>query len=301
MKVPGILLLFFCAGLLSACDGNLPDSFSDEPEKEEIVLKLSSNLKQYAVTRTSPLPQQTEVGVFVPEYQCATTTCDAAHSNVKFTADTSGGLSSENPMKLTEGGNYNVYAYSPFKKEAADAPEYIPYSHGDDVLGCPIPPAILKTNAHNCNVSLKFVHLTAQIQFIVRVSDESSLGSLNAMSVLRVEGFLPEARLNLTAGTLSVNGEPSEQSTVKAAANTDEAGKYQLVSSPVCFFVMPKDEQTLHLRVTHNGVTRTGTIRTSFQPGVSYTYTVRIDTESGLSTSVAITDWINRYESIDIN
>lgn len=303
MKLPSYYILYSTLMLLlsSACSNNIPDSVTEEIDSQDIVLKLGSNLRKYSATNTIVLPENAHIGVFAAPYNQPSTTCESQCVNIDFAADASGSLTSANPLKLHEGDDYSIYAYVPYKQEASGNPESILFIHGEDVLGCPDVPFIIATDDNNCSTSLNFAHLTAQIQFIVKVSDESVSGSLNALSVLRATGFPSKARLNLTTGVLSTTGEVSEQADVKTAATVNEQGKYELISSPVCFFITPDAEQTIHLRITHEGNIYTGEITAIFQPGESYSYTVWLSgQQQKLTTSMAITDWINQYESIDI-
>lgn len=291
------LILLFITGIVASCS----------PKKEEpasipasIVLRINSDIQQYTGTFT-PLPEKTEIGLFIVSAKQAPSSALTAYYNLKFTAGSDGQLHSENPAKLTENESYTIYAYAPFQEET-DNPESIHFTHGTDVLGCMIPAEIKNADVTHYTGTLEFTHRTAQIRFIVKITDEESLEELAATSVLKATGFLPEGRLNISNGSLTGEGEPSEATSVKAAAMDNEInGKYTLESKATCFFLRPDTAQTIQLRVTHRGVIHTGSITQLFQPGESYIYTIYVGRKPELTLKATLTPWINVNETIEFN
>lgn len=300
MKLLSYILGLLALCLQPSCDGDSTPGGDVEPQ-EEIEPDLFSHLAPYADEAARPLPQGTEVGLYAVPYGQPSTAADTDHANIRCVSDLYGHLNAAGLCKLHEGEDYSFYAYAPRKTEPGGRPEALPFRHGEDVLRCTGNPALQKVGDDNRTLSLTFAHLTAQIRFIVQVSEGSGAGPLQSTSVLRVTGFLPEGRLDLTTGELTAYGEPSEQTDLKAAAVAGKKGDFNLASDPVCFFTTPGEPQTLQVRVTHEGTTRTGDITAVFVPGESSVYTVWIGAQTGLRVTVAVTDWINRYESIDIN
>lgn len=301
MKLPGYIIGLLVLCLHTSCDtddSTLPGQ--TEPE-EEIELALISHLRQYAGEPKLPLPQGTVVGVYAASYNQPPATSSPNLSNIRCVSDLQGNLNSYGLLKLQEGEDYSFYAYAPYKTGTSDFTDTIPFVHGEDVLLCTGKSFLRNVSYDNRSVSFDFIHLTAQIRFVVKVIEDSSIGDLQSTSVFHASGFIPEARLNLSTGELLPTGDASEQTDVKAAAALDEHGLYSLSSDPVCFFTTSGEQQTFHLRVTHAGITYTGDISALFVPGESSTYTVWIGSKTGLEVTVSIVAWINRYESIDIH
>lgn len=301
MKLQGYMigLLALCLG--TSCDTDSGTITGQTESREEIEAELVSHLKQYANVPAQPLPQGMGVGIYAAPYDQAPTASKPSHSNIKCISSPSGTLNLAGELKLQEGEDYSFYAYAPYKTETPDHPVAIPFAHGEDVLLCTGHPSLQNVSYDNRSVSLDFIHLTAQIGFIVKVDENANIGKLQSTSVLHATGFLPEALLNLGTGELSATGEPSEQTEVKVAAIADGNGIYSLSSDPMCFFITPDEPQTIHLRITHEGVTHEGDITDTFVPGESSIYTVWLNSQTDLSITASITDWINQYESIDIN
>lgn len=301
MKLPHYIIGLLALCLQTSCDTNNSTMDGQTEPKGEIEAELVSHLTQYANASTLVLPQGTTVGIYAAPYGQEAEASLPACSNVRCVSGLSGELDSAGELKLQEGNDYSFYAYAPYKAGASDNLQAIPFVHGEDVLLCTGNPSLLKAGYNNRNVSLSFVHATSQIRFIVKVKENANVGNLQPTSVLRASGFLPEAQLNLNTGKLTPTGEPSEQTDVKATAAPDEKGIYNLTSDPVCFFAIPDTPQTIHLRVTHAGITHTGDITAVFMPGESSVYSIWIDSQPQLEVSTFITDWVNQYESIKIN
>lgn len=294
------LLVFY---LQASCSGEstvIADRAETGPEGG-IELELFSHLKQYAGTSTLLLPQGKYVGIYVAPYNELPAHAETGNSNIRCVSDSYGNLNPAGNLKLREGKDYSFYAYAPYKAEASGKPEAIPFVHGEDVLLCAGNPSLLNAGYDNRSVSLEFVHLTPQIQFVVKLSEEAGIGPLQSASVLRVSGFLPGALLDLNTGKLTPAGEVSERTDVKVASIPNEDGIYTLSTDPICFFATSNGPQTLHLRVTHEGVTYVGDINQVFIPGESIIYTIRISSKTELEITNSITDWINQYESMAIN
>lgn len=293
----GLLTLCWCA----SCDTDSSSLAEQTDTKKEIEVKLNSHIGQYADSPALLLPQGTVVGIYAAPYSQTPLASEPECSNVRCISDDAGNLNSAGRLKLHQGEDYSFYAYAPHKADAINHPDAIPFAHGEDVLLCTEKPSLRNVTPDNCNVSVDFVHLTSQIRFIVQVNENAEVGKLQATSVFHASGFLPEAHLNLATGELIAEGEVTEQTDVKVAATPDEQGGYSLATGAVCFFTTPDEPQTIHLRVTHENITYTGDITAVFVPGESAVYTVWIDSKSHLRVTVSATDWINRYESIDIN
>lgn len=301
MKLPNYMIGLLALCLQTSCnsDNNMIGG-QTEPEAE-VEAEFVSHLKQYAGSSSSLLPQGISVGIYAAPYNQMPSASASDHSNIRYVSTPSGNLTSTGRLKLQEGEDYTFYAYAPYKTLTPVNSENIPFVHGEDVLLCMENPSLQKVSYDNRSVSFNFAHLTPQIQFVVKVSENAGIGSLQSTSVLRASGFLPEAQLNLNTGKLTSVGEPSEKTDVTVAATPDEKGVYHLSSDPVCFFVTPNEPMNIHLRITHEGVTHTGDIATLFVPGESSVYTVWLNSQPELEITTHITDWINQYESIDIN
>lgn len=284
--------------VLFGCHSGQEGLASLEPSGQEVVLRLSSGLRQYASNRV-PLPAGTQPGIFVVDMEQRASLILEDGFNVRCTSDAEGQLMSENPVRLSEGGNYKVYAYAPYIDGISK--EKMFYSHGVDVLGCHKCAEIHGVKPDDCTGVLEFIHCTAQIRFIVEITDETAWGKLGATSVLKATGFLPQGRLNIAEGTVTGEGTPSELTVVKAAASLDAADEYHLESSPVCFFVVPDEAQTIGLRVTHQGVTHTGSITQVFRAGESYIFTIYLGSQSELSLEGTLVPWVYEDVIIDFN
>lgn len=303
MKLSSYIIGLLALCLQTSCnEGN--GIATEEPETEaerEIEAKLVSHLKQYADEPAHLLPQGTVVGLYATPYNEAPVAAEAGNSNIRCIADNAGNLNPAGKLKLKEGEDYSFYAYAPYKTEVPDGAGIISFAHGEDVLLCTGNPSLQNAGYDNRSVSLNFVHLTSQIQFVVKLSNDASIAPLQPTSVMRVSGFLPGAELNLYTGKLTPTGEASGQTDLKAAAKREENGEYNLASDAVCFFTHPHEPQTLHIRVTHEGVVHEGDVTAVFVPGESTVYTIRIGLKTGIQITTHITDWINQYESIVIN
>lgn len=305
MKVSNYIIGLLALCLQTSCDeSNSAITGKTESETEgqgTIEAMFVSRLKQYAGASVLLLPQGTPVGLYAAPYGEAPDAADTGNCNIRCIADKSGSLNPAGKLKFREGNDYSFYAYAPYKAKALDDPEAIPFVHKEDVLLCTDNPSLQNAGYDNRSVSLNFAHLTPQIRFVVQLSKEPDIGSLQSTSVMRVSGFFPYAQLNLHTGKLIPAGEVSEQTDLKVAATSGDNGEYSLASDAVCFFTTPNEAQTLHVRVTHKGVIHEGDITVAFVPGESTVYTIRIGSKTGIEITTHITDWINQYESIVIN
>lgn len=295
MKTNWLILLLMTG--MAAC--------SSKDEKPAAVtvpaaLRLNSGIRQSPGTYT-PLPGKTEAGLFITSAGQPVTAVTPEFTNLKCIAGSEGILHPENPVRLTENESYTIYAYAPYRENVSD-PGSLLFTHGTDVLGCTTPAGLSQVSAGQYTATLEFTHRTAQIRFIVEITDIATLGELAATSVLNVSGFLPAGRLNLSDGSLTGEGEPSDATSLKAAATRHETtGKYTLESQAVCYFILSGREQTLQIRVTHNGTTYTGSLAGPFHPGESYTYTIQIARKSGLTLKATLSPWTEVREIIEFN
>lgn len=286
--------------VLAGCHSGHEAMESIEPTGEEVTLRLTSGLQQYA-NKHIPLPKGTEPGIFVVDAGKRASLTLEDGFNVRCTCDGMGQLTSEDPVRLSEGGSYKVYAYAPYINEI-NSKESLIYTGSVDVLGCQECAEIHDVKHTHCTGALEFIHCTAQIRFIVVITDEAALGKLGAKSVLKATGFLPQGRLNIAKGTVTGEGIPSEQTAIKAAAAVNETdGLYHLESSPACFYVVPGENQTIGLRVTHEGIVHIGSITQVFQPGESYTFTIYLGSQSELTLKATLVPWIYEQEVIEFN
>lgn len=269
-------------------------------EGSEVFLELRSEQSHYA-SESRQLPEGTRIGVWGAPYGQPATATPEENRNLGFTASANGALMPDtSPLRVKEGEGCTLYAYAPYKSTVAD-PEAILFSHGEDVLGCPESAGIDQVSPDHCSAVLSFVHLTAQIRFVVVVDGDSGLEPLGPGSVIRISGFLPEGTLRLSDAVLTGSGDSSEDTDITAVAAQEEPeGDYGLATSPVCFFTTSGTPQILTLRVTHGGVTRTGSIVSEFTPGESLTYTVRIGRVEPLLLTATLTPWIYKDDIIEI-
>ena len=266
-------------------------------EEQEIVL--SSKKVLYSSGRAW-LPIGIEVGVWIAPYDKTVSSTPEEYKNMKFTVAETGSLLPATSLRLKEGTGCTFFAYAPYKPAASD-PESIRFTHGEDVLGCTEHTGIEQVRADQHSAQLSFVHLTAQIRFVVVVENGSGLEPLGPQSVIRVTGFLPEGILDLSDVSLTGSGEPSDTTDVTAAATRKEPGKpYQLETESVCFFTTPSSAQTFSLRVTHNDMTYTGTITAEFHPGESLVYTLHVGTGQQLSLEATLNPWTYHYDKIEL-
>lgn len=292
----GWLILLIVAGMAGCNSGD--DTSGTEPIPA--ALRFSSDIRQYNGSFI-PLPERTETGLFISPSGQSAASAQADCFNLKFTSGANGELLAQSPVGLTEHENYTVYAYAPYQ-EHVDDPESILFAHGTDVLGCTVPAEIRDVSAPQYIGTLRFVHCTAQIRFVVKIADDSSLGKLTATSVLKVTGFLPQGRLSVSGGNLTGEGEASEATAVKVAAGRNGEGEeYSLQSDAVCFFTIGDAPQTILLRVTHEGVTRNGSITQAFLPGESYLYTIYVSNSFELTLTATLTPWIHEDETIEFD
>lgn len=296
MKNGWLILLLFVAGMVGCHAGDDTSGGESVPA----VLRFRSDIRQYSGSFI-PLPERTETGLFISPSGQSAASAQADCYNLKFTSGANGELLSQSPVGLTEHEDYTVYAYAPYQEKVED-PESILFAHGTDVLGCTVPAEIRDVSAPQYTGTLRFVHCSAQIRFVVKIADDSSLGELAATSVLKATGFLPQGRLNVSNGNLTAEGEASEATAVKVAAGRNgQEEEYSLESEPVCFFTLGDIPQTILLRVTHEGVTRNGSITQVFHPGESHLFTIYVSNSFELTMTATLTPWINEDETIEFD
>lgn len=300
MKLSGYILGLLALCMQPSCDSDSRFLSGETEPGGEIEPAFVSHMKQLADEPEKLLPQGTVAGLYAAPYGQSPAASAPDHSNIRCVCGLAGNLDPAGNLQLKEGEDYSFYAYAPYKTGTPLQPEAIPFRHGEDVLLCTGNPSLRNVGSDNRSVSLRFLHLTAQIRFIVKISEETA-GTIQPTTVLHVSGFLPEATLDLVTGRLTASGESSGLTDLKVAATADETGLYSLASDPVCFFTTPDTPHSIRLRVTHEGITHTGDITAAFVPGESSVYTIWIGSQVGLNLTAAITDWVNLYESIDIH
>ena len=265
------------------------------PKGESCRLSLTGNTLDLAVqgqsvTRagTEALPDGLELGVHVVDLTSGEDVTNMAIANVKHVTDASGAINNTNPdpIILTTGYTYDVYAYSPF---VAGTTTTVPVAHGTDVLWAKA--AGEKPNAATHSTNLTFGHKTAQVSFSV-VADATSDPDLTG-ATLKVTGFCKDGSLDLATGNV----------TVGTVDNTIELTD---IGQAVCF--LPTAEaMPLNVAVTVPAGQKgegsySGTITKVFEPGKSYIITVTvIDRNAQLGLVGGVVPWVDQTGDLDVN
>lgn len=159
------------------------------PEGEPCRLTLSGKaLRVETKTGTEPMPDNLELGVHIVDRTSGEELKNAALTNIKHATDASGAISNTDPdpIILTTGYTYDVYAYSPYDQGVtAEGSSSVRVFHGTDVLWAKA--AGEKPNAATHNTELVFEHKTSQISFTI-VADPNSNPDLTG-AYLSVTGF----------------------------------------------------------------------------------------------------------------
>lgn len=276
------------AGGLSGCSKEK----SVLPKGDPCRLALSGMaLKTETKAGTESLPGDMELGVHVVDLTSGENLSNAVLTNIKHVTDASGAISNTNPdpIILTTGYTYDVYAYSPYiDGVTAATSSSIPFIHGQDVLWAKA--ASEKPNAATHNTELIFEHKTAQISF-VPVADPDSNPDLTGAR-LTVTGFMGVGYLDLATGKITVD--PREQ-----------ADQYTGSDEAFCF--LPADGEmslnvTVEIPAGRSAGTYSGVITQIFEPGTSYRITVTvIDRNSQLGLTGGVVPWVNETGDVDVN
>lgn len=262
------------------------------PKGEPCRLSLSGMaLKTETKAGTESLPGDLELGVHVVDQTSGENLGNAALTNIKHVTDASGAISNTNPdpIILTTGYTYDVYAYSPYiDGVTAATSSSIPFIHGQDVLWAKTGGE--RPNAATHNTELTFEHKTAQISF-VPVADPASNPDLTGAR-LTVTGFMGVGYLDLATG--KVTADPRGQAV-------------QYTGSDEAFCFLPADgEMSLNVAVKipagRSAGTYSGVITRVFEPGTSYRITVTvIDRNSPLGLTAGVVPWVNETGDVEVN
>ena len=240
---------------------------------------------------TEPLQGGMELGVHIVDVTSGESLNDAALTNIKHATDASGAIGNTNPdpIILTTGYLYDVYAYSPYNASVTAATtSTVRVSHGMDVLWAKA--AGEKPNAATHNTELIFEHRTAQISF-VPVADPASNPDLTGAR-LSVTGFAGLGFLDLATGKITID--PSMHAV-------------EHMGSDVSFCFLP-DAGEMSLNVTveipsgRSAGVYSGVITQVFEPGTSYRITVNVvDRNSQLGLTGGVVPWVNETGNVDVN
>lgn len=257
-------------------------------------IDLYGNGSQASMTKagTDLLPANLAVGVHVVDLTSGETVSTAAIANVQHVSDASGALNNAdpaNPIILTTGYTYDIYAYSPHVTAVTSATSSaIPVVHGSDVLWAKT--ADEKPNAATHNVALTFEHKTAQVAFQI-VADGTSNPDITG-ATLKVTGFYKDGTLDLATGKV----------TPGMADNTIELTE---TGKAVCF-LPAEGPMELNVTVTipagPNAGVYSGVKKETFLPGKSTLITITvIDRNSALGLEAGVIPWENETGNVDVN
>lgn len=262
-----------------------------EPSRLSLAGKtLDMAVQGQSVTKagTEALPGGLELGVHVVDLTSGEDMTNMAIANVKHVTDASGAINNTNPdpIILTTGYTYDVYAYSPY---VAGTTATVPVAHGQDVLWAKA--AGEKPNSATHSTTLTFGHKTSQISFSV-VADATSDPDLTG-ATLKVTGFRKEGSLDLSTGTVT-------------AGTVDNTIELTDIGQAVCF--LPAEGATaLDVVVTVPAGQKgegiySGTITKVFEPGKSYNITVTvIDRNAQLGLVGGLVPWVDQTGDLDVN
>lgn len=262
------------------------------PKGEPCRLALTGQaLRTETKVDTEPLAGGLELGVHIVDLTSGENLNNAALTNIKHATDATGAIGNPNPepVILTTGYTYDVYAYSPYVAGVtAETSSLVPVAHGQDVLWAKASGE--KPNAATHTTALTFEHRTAQVSFAVAADPVSNPDITGA--TLKVTGFYKDGTMDLATGKVTPGS-------VDNSIELVEAG------TPVCF--LPADgPMELHVTVTipagPNAGTYSGVKRETFQPGKSMVITVTvIDRNSELGLEAGVVPWVNETGDVDVN
>lgn len=276
------------AGGLSGCSkekGVLPKG-----EPCRLVL-MGVALRAETKADTESLPDGLELGVHIVDVTSGESLNDATLTNIKHVTDASGAIGNTNPdpIILTTGYTYDVYAYSPYNAGmTAATSSAVPVTHGQDVLWAKA--AGERPNAATHNTALIFEHRTAQISF-VPVADPGSNPDLTGARLI-VTGFMGVGYLDLATG--KVTADPR-----------GHAVQYMGSNESFCF--LPADGEmslnvTVEIPAGRSAGVYSGVITRVFEPGKAYRITVTvIDRNSQLGLTGGVVPWVNETGDVDVN
>ena len=266
-----------------------------QPKGEPSRLSLAGKTMDLAVqgqsvtkAGTEALPGSLELGVHVLDLTSGEDMTNMAIANIKHVTDASGAMSNTNPdpIILTTGYTYDVYAYSPY---IAGTTTTVPVGHGMDVLWAKA--AGEKPNAATHSTTLTFGHKAAQISFSI-VADATSAPDLTG-ATLKVTGFCKDGSLDLATGNVTPG-------TVDNTLELTDIGR------AVCFLptaaAMPLDVVVTVPAGQKGEGSYSGTITKVFEPGKSYNITVTvIDRNAQLGLVGGVVPWVAQTGDLDVN
>ncbi len=262
------------------------------PKGEPCRLNLSGvALRPETKAETEPLSGGLELGVHVVDLTSGEALSNAALTNIKHVTDASGAISNTNPdpIVLTTGYLYDVYAYSPYDASVTAATSSaVPVGHGMDVLWAKS--AGEKPNAATHNVALTFERKAAQVAFQV-VADGASHPDITGATI-QVTGFYGNGTLDLATGKVT-------------PGNVDNTIVWTQTGTPVCFLPGEKPMEfnvTVTIPAGPNAGVYTGVKKDIFQPGKSVLITVTVvDRNSSLGLEAGVVPWVNETGNVDVN
>lgn len=283
------------APVLTGCSkeqrGDLPAG-----KRSELVLKgkainiSGSNRTVAKATGDDALTAGTQVGVHIVDLSSGETIQTAPISNRAHTADATGTLNLDDPDQpiiLTTGYLYDVYAYAPYVAGMTGATaSAIPVAHGVDCLW--VKAASEKPNAAKHTMALSFLHKTSQIGFQI-VADPASNPDITG-ATLEVIGFYGDGTMDLATGNITVG---SVDPSIKLTS-----------ADPVCF-LPATGQMDLNVKITipagKNAGDYSNILSATFAPGKSYTYTITVvDRNSELGMTGTEIPWVEETGSVDV-
>lgn len=238
------------------------------------------------------LPERTTIGVHIVDLIGGETLSTAKITNVAHTTDAAGTVNidnPDNPIILTTGYTYDVYAYSPYVAGVNPASlSAIPVNHGVDCLWVKAPGE--KPNAATHKVALAFQHATSQITFKV-VADAASQPDITG-ATLEVTGFYGTGTMDLNTGAVTVSA-------------VDPTILFTGIDTHVCF-LPAAGQMTMNVKVTipvgsEDAGDYIGVVKETFTPGKSYTYTITVvNRDSKPEIHGTQVPWVLETGSVDV-
>lgn len=287
---PAVAIVLLSAMGMSGCSKE-----TVQPKGEQSRLSLTGKTMDLAVqgqsvtkAGTEALPGGLELGVHVVDLTLGEDLTSMAIANIKHVTDASGAIGNTNsdPIILTTGYTYDVYAYSPY---VAGTTTTVPVVHGTDVLWAKA--AGEKPNAATHSTTLTFSHKTAQISFSL-VADATSTPDLTG-ATLKVTGFCKDGSLDIATGDV-------------APGTVDNTIELTDIGRAICFLptaaAMPLDVVVTVPAGQKGEGQYSGTITKAFEPGKSYNITVTvIDRNAQLGLVGGLVPWVDQTGDLDVN